>query len=39
MSEQKKFSFILKSSDTDICIVCVAGISDMSDSNIHFKQT
>lgn len=39
MSDQDKFSFILKSNDTDICTVCVAGISDMYDSNIHLKQT
>ena len=38
-SEQDKISFILKSSDTDISTVCVAGISDMYDSNIHLRQT
>ena len=39
MSEQDKFSFILKSNDTDISTASVAGISDMYDLNIHLKQT
>ena len=39
MCEQDKFSFILKSNDTDISTVSVAGISDMYNLNIYLKQT